>query len=290
MSRAANGDEMVHFSLEHGDVQAQLCRPVVHAVPVDGALGVAEAGKQLRAGRFEAEAVLLRVAAGHVFPPEMVVEVEIQQGAVHVEEDDIDLVAMQGFAAPDEAELERWLESDEPLPPSVSTEDVNEGELVFLARPPAKPVHHHFQRLILDARSRQSGWVRMAQCHENLDPVPATQIVFRPGRIRDLEITQVRGIERAWVEGDTVQLENVGRDARLCLRGLSRALTPQPDGGWALVTVVIEYGEARLRPVRIRPPGQPGFTVEQAPGRIRLEAWFEGRLQTEIRFVAADSP
>jgi len=217
------------------------------------------------------------------------------------------LLAMQGFAAPDEAELERWLESDEPLPPSVSTEDVNEGELVFLARPPAKPVHHHFQRLILDARSRQSGWVRMAQCHENLDPVPATQIVFRPGRIRDLEITQVRGIERAWVEGDTVQLENVGRDARLCLRGLSRALTPQPDGGWALVngpymrrfldgyypmrvTVVIEYGEARLRPVRIRPPGQPGFTVEQAPGRIRLEAWFEGRLQTEIRFVAADSP
>ena len=217
------------------------------------------------------------------------------------------LLAVQGVAAPDEAELERWLESDDPLPPSASTADVNEGELVFLARPPVKPVHHHSQRLILDTRSRQTGWVRMDQCHENLDRVPATQIVFRPGRIRELEITQVRGIERAWVEGDTVQLENVGRDARLCLRGRSRALTPLGDGGWRLVngpymrrfldgfypmrvTVVIEYGEARLRPVRIRPAAQPGFTVEQTPGRIRLEAWFEGRLQTEIRFVDAGSP
>ena len=217
------------------------------------------------------------------------------------------LLAMPGLAAPDEAELERWLESDEPLSPSVSTANVNEGELVFLARPPVRPVHHHFQHLTLDVQSRETGWVRMEQCHENLDRVPATQIVFRPGRVQDLAITRARGIGRAWVEGDTVQLENVGRDARLCLRGRIRALTALPDGAWRLcngpymrrfldgyypmrVTVVIDFAGADLRPVRIRPPAQPGFRVEQAPGRLRLEAWFEGRLQTEIRFVDAGSP
>ncbi len=217
------------------------------------------------------------------------------------------LLAMPGLAAPDEAELERWLESDELLPPSVSTANVNEGELVFLARPPDRPVHHHFQHLTLDAQSRETGWVRMEQCHENLDPVPATQIVFRPGRVRDLAITQARGIARAWVEGNTVQLEDVGRDARFCLRGRIRALTALSDGVWQLsngpymrrfldgyypmrVTVDIEFAAARLQPVRIRPAAQPGFTIERAPGRIRLDAWFEGRLQTEIRFVEAGSP
>ena len=46
-----DGDEVVHLCLEHGDVQAQLRRPVVHAVPVDGSLGTAKAGKQVCPGR-----------------------------------------------------------------------------------------------------------------------------------------------------------------------------------------------------------------------------------------------
>ncbi len=208
-------------------------------------------------------------------------------------------------AAPSEAELEQWLESDDPLPPSASTADVNEGELVFLAEPPEKAVHHHRQWLVIDADSRvNGGWVAMRQCHDNLDRVPATQIVFRPGRVRDLAVTRAEGIGRAWVAGDTVQLEDVGQGARLCLRGRTRALTALPEGLFRLcngpymrrfldgyyplrVSVVIDYAGSGLEPVRISPPAQPGFTVIREPGRLRLDAWFEGRLKTRILFRAA---
>ena len=81
------------------------------------------------------------------------------------------LPAMSLGQEPDMTELERWLESDDPLPPSVSTDQVNEGELVFLLQPPAKQVHHHQNHLVIDANSLHNGWVRLTQCHDNLDRV-----------------------------------------------------------------------------------------------------------------------
>ncbi|MEX2365507.1 MAG: hypothetical protein WD601_02815, partial [Pseudohongiellaceae bacterium] len=50
---------------------------------------------------------------------------------------------------PTSEELERWFESDDPLPPSESAVNVNEGNLVFLQQRPGKPVHHHHNKLVI---------------------------------------------------------------------------------------------------------------------------------------------
>ncbi len=201
------------------------------------------------------------------------------------------------LAAPGEGELERWLESDDPLPPSVSTAHVNEGELRVLASPPPRPVHHHHQRLTLVSASLGDGWVRMAQCHENLDRVPATQIVFRKGRVRELRVTRAERVGRAWVEGESVQLENVERGARVCLEGWTRALTALPDGRYRIVsgpymrrfldgyypmrvTFVLEHPGLRVESVS--PPRQPGLEVRRESGRLSMDVWFEGRLELDI--------
>ena len=178
---------------------------------------------------------------------------------------------------------------------------VNEGPLHFLETPPSKPVHHHQNRIRIDADSLSSGWVGLSQCHDHLDAVPRAQITFRDGFVRDLKVDSATRIEQAWVEGASVQLVNVEPGARLCLSALTRALRNTGNGYFNLnsgpymrkfldgyypmrVTLEIEYPAQMLKLIDIAPPAQPGFTLEERPGAIRMDAVFEGELQTLVQF------
>lgn len=200
-------------------------------------------------------------------------------------------------------ELEDWFNDDT----SARIAAVNEGELVFLASPPAKPVHHHHNILTVDDRTVDSGWAELRQCHEHLDRVPATQIVFRAERVRDLEILSHEGIAQAWVEGPTVQLRGVGPAARICLRLQSQVLMRNTDGTYHVnsgpfmrrfldgyypmhVSMEVRLHTRRLRFLDITPARQQGFEVSVTPRRVRFDTWFEGRLQTLIRFMPAGAP
>jgi hypothetical protein len=179
---------------------------------------------------------------------------------------------------------------------------VNEGALEFLSEPPAQPVHHHQNILTLDDASLEHGWARLDQCHEHLDAVPRAEVTFREGFLRNLVITESSHIRKAWVEGDTVQLEGVEHGARLCLKAESRVLSHNEDGSYSVrngpymrrfldgyypmrVSVEVRYPCSRVRLTSLSPPAQDGFRVTQAPCRVYLDAWFRGRLRTELRFV-----
>ena len=69
---------------------------------------------------------------------------------------------------------------------------INEGELNFLDKPPDKPVHHHHNTFIIRKSSIETGWIKLVQCHENLDTFPRAQIVYNEDRIRHLRITRHR--------------------------------------------------------------------------------------------------
>jgi hypothetical protein len=202
---------------------------------------------------------------------------------------------------PSLTELERWLESDEMLPPSASTEHVNEGTLVFLMRPPARQVHHHQNHLTINTASLRNGWVQLYQCHENLDRVPATQITYNKERIRDLQIVTSGNIEQSWVEDNSVQLRNILENARVCVRAWTRALRANGDGSYSLrngpfmrrfldgyypmrVSMEIDYASSGLHLVAMKPQRQQGFEVTERDGYLAFDAWFEGRLQTEFLF------
>lgn len=181
------------------------------------------------------------------------------------------------------------------------TATVNEGPLRFLAAPPAKAVHHHQNRIRIEADSLASGWVSLAQCHDHLDAVPRAQITFREGFVRKLRIDLASGIGAAWVEGASVQLEKVAPGARLCLSAETRALRETGDGSFALangpymrrfldgyypmrVTLDVVYPQARLSLAGVSPRQQPGLAIVKRPGEIRLDALFEGELRTLIEF------
>ncbi len=182
---------------------------------------------------------------------------------------------------------------------------VNEGQLTFLAKAPDKPVHHHQNRIILSASSLKDGWAALQQCHHNIDPVASAQIVYSKHRTRNLSIVSSEHIGRAWVEGHTVQLENIGMDARLCVKASSRALTAQTDGSYHLnngpfmrrfldgfypmhVSVDVELPKDLLRFDTISPIAQEGFEVRHNAETVSINTWFEGKLRTVIRFLPAE--
>ncbi|WP_455233929.1 alpha/beta hydrolase [Thiogranum longum] len=180
---------------------------------------------------------------------------------------------------------------------------VNGGDLVFLAEPPIEPVHHHHSRIILGPDSLDDGWVTMIQCHSHLDAVPRTQVLYHQTRTRDLAILSSSDIGQAWVEGHTVQLSNIGKDASLCIQVRARTLEFNEDGSFSLrggpfmrrfldgyypmhVSMDIELPPQYLRLVATKPDKQSGFNVEETEKGVHLDTWFEGKLYTEVRFEA----
>ena len=206
--------------------------------------------------------------------------------------------AAQSSTHPQEDDFEWFDEEDlESL-----TARVNEGELSFLSEPPVKAVHHLQNVVILDRDSSSSGWVRLQQCHSNIDKVPRAQIVFNAERVRNLRITRSENIGASWVEGASVQLTDIGSDSSLCLGADSRALTATGDGGFRInngpfmrrfldgyypmrVSEQVLLADSGLVYAGIKPAQQPGFDVQIDESSIRFDAWFEGRLSTEIALV-----
>ena len=196
-------------------------------------------------------------------------------------------------------EMEEWLFDDSE---SLAVE-VNEGSLVFLDKPPVKKVHHHANQLIVTDESIDNGWVKLIQCHTNLDKVGLAQILFRQDRVRKLRVTEVRNIDAAWVEGASIQLKNIGEDARLCIGAETRSFVYNGDGSFSLhngpfmrrfldgyypmrVSADVTVKTDKLRFADISPVMGRGFKVWQGRNTVHYDAWFEGKLRTEIRFYS----
>lgn len=194
-------------------------------------------------------------------------------------------------------EMEEWLFDDS----DSLVDEVNEGELVFLSEPPKKRVHHHYNKLLVTESSIDDGWVQIEQCHSNLDPVGLAQIVFREDRVRKLAVGRVKNIGKAWIEGPTVQLEDIKHDALLCITAETRSFVYNGDGTYSLhsgpymrrfldgyypmhVTLDVTLAAPRLRYYETTPASQTGFKIWRSKRAVHYDAWFEGRLSTEIRF------
>lgn len=192
--------------------------------------------------------------------------------------------------------------------PAAATDpdDINEGQLRFVDPAPSEDLYTQTKHITLSADSLASGWVASKQCHYRLDPVPALQVVFAPDRVRRLRIVQADNIGRARVEGSSVQLDQVGEAAVLCLVNESRVLEPDVlTGGYTLrlgpfmrrfldgyfplhIKLAIDYPPDRLRLTAIQ-PDELGRHARHLPGSVRIDAIFEGRLDLSLHFDALNT-
>ena len=86
----AHGDQVYDLFLELHNIEREFATPEVEAIPVEGAGVTFVMGGEMRACDLRSKTVKLCIAPRHVLKPEVVVEVQIEQGAVHVEKDGID--------------------------------------------------------------------------------------------------------------------------------------------------------------------------------------------------------
>ena len=176
-------------------------------------------------------------------------------------------------------------------------ERVNEGELQLLSGPLAEKVHEHINHIRINPQSLQTGWVELQQCHHNLDVVPALQITFTEGRVRNLVISSQHNVGAAWVAGHTVQLQNIEPGSRLCLSAETLALRLAENKVWLVngpymrrfldgfypmhVQLRVDYPAKSLRYQNSSPVT---FEIQQ-PGQLKLDVWFEGELRTRVGFT-----
>lgn len=182
------------------------------------------------------------------------------------------------------------------------TADVNEGQLRFLETLPDKPLYHFRNRVSITESSLQDGWVRIHQCHDNLDAVPSLQIVYGTGKVRNLAILSSTAVGKSWAEANSVQLQDLKRGASICISAESRVLKPDDLGtGFILAsgpymrrfldgyypmraTLTVQLDTDRLRFAGSQPEPQPGFAMRQQGREVSYDAQFEGMLRTELRF------
>lgn len=198
-----------------------------------------------------------------------------------------------------DGDAESWFDQAEAE--AARLRQINTGSLDFHASPPATRIHQLYNRLDIHPASLAGGYVDLRQCHAQLDPIHRAEIRYRYQRMQGLRLESWQGMERAWVEGDSVQMINVEEGAQLCIRARVAILRPREGGGYTLrsgpfhrrfldgyfpmrVILDIHYPPDLLDFDYLEPRPQPGFTLSQADGALRLEALFSGRLTLELGF------
>ena len=204
---------------------------------------------------------------------------------------------LQAEATPSADELEKWFMSDELEPPTQSSD----SHLTFIASPTDKPALHSINKITISPQSIKTGWVDLLQCYQNLDPVPEMEVVYNYKTMRKLTIVKSKNIEHAFVKGQSVQLENVLRDAQLCISTEVRIFYKNKDGSFKLVngpfhrqfldsyfpfhlTLKVNYPSTQLKFINSKPKPQFGFVVKHSDNTLLIESYFTGKLYTEIIF------
>jgi len=194
---------------------------------------------------------------------------------------------------------EDWFNDDSDL----SIDDVSEGELKFIAPITGKSILHSGSVLSITDQSLRTGWVGLQQCYRNLDPIGKTDVVYRYKNIKQLKISAAGNIGAAKVDGQTIQLEDVGASAYICVQAEVQILEKTSRDVFVLsngpyyrrffdgyypyhVTVSISYPADKLKYIHVSPAPQPLFKIDQQPGELLVDTWFEGILLLDFKFSA----
>jgi hypothetical protein len=202
-----------------------------------------------------------------------------------------------------EQEIEDWFNDDsEP-----SNDDINEGQLTFIAQPADKNILATEAVMTITDNSLKTGMVSLRQCYRNLDPVAEMDVVYSYKNMKQLRIVSVGNIADARVIGNSIQLQDVTASAFICVAADVQLLENKAEDFYVLsygpyyrrfldgyypyhARVIIDYPEHRLRFADVSPSQRPMFELVTEPGKLIMDTWFEGVLQVNITFseIAGD--
>ncbi len=196
-------------------------------------------------------------------------------------------------------DLEKWFYDDT----NTSTDNISEGELVYISPTYPNTILHSQNQLTITPESIKTGWVNLQQCYANLAPIMETQVVYQYKFMRNLIIISSTHIDRAWVEGKSVQLYNVQEDAELCIHAQVRILYQNPDRSFTLISgpyylkfldgyyplhisFSVTYPNYQLRFTGMEPANPIDLLPLLHAGKVSIDTFFEGQLTIKMNFQA----
>ena len=194
-------------------------------------------------------------------------------------------------------EEERWLNSDD----ETDVSEVNEGQLVFINKPTNKKILHSINKLTITKKSIEDGWVKLLQCYRNLDQLNQVEITYKYRFIKNLTIISTTNIESARIVKQNIELTNIKNNSELCVSADVRIFYQNEDLSFSLVngpyhrrfldgfypyhvSLHISYPESLLSFVSSTPKEQKGFSIVRKNNELVIDSYFEGILNTEVRF------
>lgn len=204
---------------------------------------------------------------------------------------------LQAETPPSAQELEEWFMSDELTPPSQSSD----SQLKFIPAPTDNAVLHSVNAIKIRPQSLTTGWVELVQCYQHLDAVPEMEVVYQYKNMRNLMIIKKQNIAQAYIQGQSVQLEDVARNARLCVQSEVKILHKNKNATYTLLngpfhrqfmdsyfpfhlTLKISFPSALLKFIKSKPAAQTGFEVTLSDNTLLIESYFTGKLYTKVTF------
>jgi len=201
-------------------------------------------------------------------------------------------------------QLEIWFNNDKlDMPEEAAVQD---EVLRFILKTKKKniPVTEKTYRINID--SLKTGWVIIEQCYRNLDPVSKLEVLYEYRKMRKLEITHQHLVEKLWIEGQTVQMENLSKGAAVCTKAEVKILRHADTNKYLLlagpfkrkfldgyypmqVKLKIHYPARQLALDEMFPESAPGFHVTKANGSITISSIFTGKLYLALSFKALNS-
>ena len=207
-----------------------------------------------------------------------------------------------------EQQLEDWFNDDGDMDVDMdrAVDDVNEGQLSFIAPPADKAVLATDAVVSMTEASLSTGLVSLQQCYRNLDPVPELDVVYSYRNMKQLRVVSSENIAQASVAGNSIQLQDLDEGASVCIAAEVQLLEKTSEQSYGLsfgpyyrrfldgyypyhVTITINYPEHLLDFSEVSPSPGPHFELIRKPDELTLDAWFEGVLQLDVRFSSTAS-
>ncbi len=202
------------------------------------------------------------------------------------------------LAAADTPAQENWLDDDS----ESRALQVNEGQLNFISPIENRSILHSDTHLWITPESMQTGWIKMRQCYRHLDRVSRTDVVYAYREMINFKVTKAKHIAQFRVKSHSVELEDVGKGAELCVRANVRILNRLSSKTFGMingpyhrkfldgyypyhVSLTVHYPAGELQLEQVAPAPGNGFYVTQQTGTLSIESWFEGELRIELEFA-----
>lgn len=213
------------------------------------------------------------------------------------------MLALIALARPAGAaeEQDEWSRLEQEMAQQQQALEVNEGELQILEHPPEAASHFHHTRLSITEQSLRNGWVKMYQCHSDLDKVDSSQIVYQAEKISNIRVLSTQNISSVWVEGHTVQMKGIASGSKICLSADRRALSNEEGRYYLRLGPFIRRFLDGYYPMHVRVEvcypdalelvsSSPVNAIRRVKDNIRcadIDVWVVGELNMEFVFVDA---